>query len=377
MSNLLVNGLLHIRNYEYDVAIACFDELLSQNSENSNAIVGKAYCYYCLRDVDIAKRMCRDIDRNSINGTFLSYYEEIMGRNEYGTDNGSSSVNSTVLVENLINDGLSCIERFEYNSALDNFYKILDIDSDNIRAQVGIAYCFCCFNQYEEAHEFCKNADRESLRVPFLNYYDKIMKEFGNDETNPYSSLSTDELIAKGIDYIENIEYNNAVDCFDYILSIENNNEEAIVGKAYCIFTLGDYSLAQNMCNNINYNELDGTIFEYFKEIMVGDISFASDSSDNSTEYSEELNEEVNMLCDDGFRFIDNYKFKDAKKSFNKALKLQPRNTRVLYGDAVCLFNLGYYIPALKRCDEALKIDSNSIDETFYKKVKDKSEKHR
>lgn len=79
---------------------------------------------------------------------------------------------------------------------------------------------------------------------------------------------------------------------------------------------------------------------------------------------------EVTRLCDEGFRLIEKYKIKDAKICFNKASKLDSRDPNPIVGNAYCLYHLGYYVLALKKCDEALDIDSESVGEEFYHTIK-------
>ena len=383
MSKLLVKGLMNIRNLNYNEAMECFDNILNTDSGNAQAIVGKAYCYYCFNNIVAAKKLCREIDKNSINGAFSVYYDEIMRDDEFESDNGSSVVDSEFFAKDLLSDGVNLIEDYDYNKALDCFYKILSVDSRNVKALVGVAYCFYCFGQYDEAHKKCLDINRKSLEGSFLNYYNKIMSNGKHSPISPSvssnneSSSTIDDLIAKGMNCIENIEYNDAIYCFDYVLNVENDNEKAIVGKSYCIFVLGDYSLAQNMCNNINYKELEGTLFDYYKEIMIGDINSIPDSPHyDPDDYSPESHKQVDELCEEGFGYIEIYQFKKAKKSFNRALKLQRNNPNVIYGNAVCLFHLGYYKPALNECEKAMEIDENSVDYDFYQKIINKAKKY-
>ena len=81
---------------------------------------------------------------------------------------------------------------------------------------------------------------------------------------------------------------------------------------------------------------------------------------------------EVVELCDEGFMHIKNYKIKEAKICFNKALKIDSRDANPIVGDAYCLYYLGYYVLALKRFDEALKLNPDCVDEDFYNKVASK-----
>lgn len=78
---------------------------------------------------------------------------------------------------------------------------------------------------------------------------------------------------------------------------------------------------------------------------------------------------EVVDLCDEGFRYIRSFKIKEAKICFNKASKIDSRDVNPIIGNAYCLYYLGYYVLALKKCDEARKLDPDCVDEEFYDKV--------
>lgn len=89
-------------------------------------------------------------------------------------------------------------------------------------------------------------------------------------------------------------------------------------------------------------------------------------------EISKENGEEASKLCDKGFRYIEEFRIKDAKVCFNRALKLNPHDVNPIVGNAYCLYHLGYYVLSLKNCEQALKMDSDALSEEFYDKVKSK-----
>ena len=78
---------------------------------------------------------------------------------------------------------------------------------------------------------------------------------------------------------------------------------------------------------------------------------------------------EVVALCDVGFRYIKDFKIKEAKTCFNKASRIDSKDVNPIIGNAYCLYYLGYYVLALKKCDEARKLDPDCVDEEFYDKV--------
>lgn len=83
---------------------------------------------------------------------------------------------------------------------------------------------------------------------------------------------------------------------------------------------------------------------------------------------------EVVDLCDEGFRHIRNFKIKEAKVCFNRASKLDSRDVNPIIGNAYCLYYLGYYVLALRKYDEALKIDPDCVDDEFYSLLVNKAD---
>lgn len=87
----------------------------------------------------------------------------------------------------------------------------------------------------------------------------------------------------------------------------------------------------------------------------------------------DQNSEEVSRLCDKGFRYIEEFRIKEAKVCFNKASKLNPNDVNPIVGNAYCLYHLGYYVLSLQMCRQALKMDSNAVNDEFYNKVKSKA----
>ena len=106
--------------------------------------------------------------------------------------------------------------------------------------------------------------------------------------------------------------------------------------------------------------------------IRQGDFTCPSCGFEYGREFLQN-DDEISKLCDKGFRHIENFRFKDAKVCFNRASKLNPYDINPIIGNAYCLYHLGYYVLSLKMCNMALKIDENSLDDDFYRKVKSKA----
>ena len=160
------------------------------------------------------------------------------------------------------------------------------------------------------------------------------------------------------------------------------------MGKAYCLYKWGHVVLSARLCKRVSRFDLDKN-FQYLYDEMAVNFANSDGSSSRCSESSfggsgsssrasgsnSSSNYQVNKLCDDGFKHMERYEIKDALVCFKKAVKLDSGNVRAIEGLAQCLYNLGYYIPALNKYEEALNINSDAVDYEFYRKVKIKAEK--
>ncbi|MEE1335877.1 tetratricopeptide repeat protein, partial [Methanobrevibacter sp.] len=160
-------------------------------------------------------------------------------------------------------------------------------------------------------------------------------------------------------------EFNKAKLFFDRALNIQSDNIEALVCQAYCLDSLGKRTYAHELVDDVDRFEIAPEFLKYFDELMGIDAEDAC--------YDHESLKEVTDLCDDGFNYLEDFKIKDAKACFNRALKLDSKDVNPVVGNAYCLYHLGYYVLAFKECKKAINMDLNSIDRNFYRKVKSKA----
>ena len=415
VSSLLVKGWSLISNSDFYSARNVFEEALKLDSSNKKAIVGYAYCLYRLGNKSRAKELCDGLYSNDLKGKTLNYYREIiLDRNNsssrsssgygsgprsssrsssgYGSGPRSSSRSSSgygsgprsssTSISSLLVKGWSLISNSDFYSARNIFEEALRLDSNNVKATVGFAYCLYRLGDLEHAYNLCEGLYTGYLNGNTLNYYSEILSAYSGRSSSRSSSgygsgprsssTSISSLLVKGWSLISNSDFYSARNIFEEALRLDSNNVKATVGFAYCLYRLGDLEHAYNLCEGLYTGNLNGNTLNYYSEILNAYSGKSSKSTSVSKNYSSN-NRKIIKLCEDGFKYIEEYKIKEAKKCFNKALKLEPNNPKAIYGNAMCLYKLGYYIPALDECEKALQIDENVVDYNFYQQVKNKA----
>ena len=224
---------------------------------------------------------------------------------------------------------------------------------------------------------------------------------------------------------------------YDDVLGEDENNADALFGKAECLFNRCRYDEALELCDRARQIDSDSIPDVFYNQLILAVDANSKDYRRNASRHSHlrdykskecpncghsinpffvicpvcdfdlrdlhlyevcgkcgriiddtdgicrnceddamphESAASVIQLCDEGFGHIENYRIKEAKICFDRASRIDSKDANPIAGSAYCFYHLGYYVLALKKCDEALKLDSESIDEVFYNKVKSKAD---
>ena len=260
------------------------------------------------------------------------------------------------------------IEKKDFEGANKVVDELLNQNPDNASIIFAKALCLDAMGDFEKALEMAEKAKSIDSDVVPDDFYNSVSFKAKNTvkRTPKVSEESKIPSILKsGVNLIERSEFNKAKLFFDRVLGIQSENIEAVVGQAYCFNSLGMKTRAHKLIEDIDRFEVEPGFLKYYDELMGIDVEDAA--------YNHESLREVTDLCDKGFSFMENYKIKDAKACFNKALKLDSKDVNPVVGNAYCLYYLGYYVLSFKECKRAINMDIDSIDRTFYRKVKAKA----
>lgn len=261
------------------------------------------------------------------------------------------------------------IEKRDFEGAMELVDDLLNQNPDSANVIFAKALCLDAMGDFEAALEMAEKARNIDSDVVPDEFYNAVSFRAKNTvkKTPPKASEESKipSILKSGTNLIERGEFNKAKLFFDRALSIQSDNIEALVCQAYCFDRLGKKTYAHQLVYDIDRFEIAPDFLKYYDELMGIDVEDAY--------YDHESLKEVSDLCDEGFNYIDDYKIKDAKVCFNKALKLDSKDVNPVIGNAYCLYHLGYYVLAFEECKKAINMDIKSIDRSFYRKVKAKA----
>ena len=245
-------------------------------------------------------------------------------------------------VQEQLNKANDFLSKGDFISGEKIYDDILARDENNVDALFGKAKCYFNRCNYSKALEICDLArEIDSSAVPDEFYNQLLLAVKSN---NDYHSRN-----ASHANHSDNVDSKMCPYCGREI-------NPFMVICPFCEFDFRDYDLYEK-CENCGrlVDECDAVCANCGEVLK-----------------SHESIPEVVRLCDEGFRLIKDYKIKEAKICFNKASKIDSKDATPIVGSAYCLYYLGYYVLALKKCDEALKLDPDSVDDGFYNDVNDK-----
>lgn len=260
------------------------------------------------------------------------------------------------------------IDEKDFEGANEIVDEMLEENPDEAPLIYAKALCLDAMGDFEKALEMAERARSiDSDVVPDEFYNAVVFKAKNTHKRTPKVSEESKipSILRAGENLIGKNEFNKAKMFFDRALNIQSENIEALVCQAYCFNSLGKRNHAHELIDDVDRFEIDPQFLKYYDELMGIDVEDAH--------YTHVSMKEVSDLCDRGFDYIDDYKIKDAKVCFNKALKLDSKDVNPVVGNAYCLYHLGYYVLSFKECKKAINMDIESIDRVFYRKVKAKA----
>lgn len=260
------------------------------------------------------------------------------------------------------------IEEKDFEGANNVVDDLLNKNPDNASIIFAKAVCLDAMGDFQKALEMAEKAKSiEEGIVPDEFYNAVSFKAKNTVKKAPKVSEESKipSLLKSGTNLIKKGEFNKAKLFFDRVLTIQSDNIEALLCQAYCFNCLGKKDYSYELIDDIDRFEIDPEFLKYYDELMGIDVDDAV--------YNHESLKEVTDLCDEGFGYIEDFKIKDAKVCFNKALKLDSKDVNPVIGNAYCLYYLGYYVLSFKECKKAINMDIGSIDRVFYRKVKAKA----
>ena len=375
LDELLDIGLDLIYEGNFTQCNSFFDSILKSYPENPDATIGKAYSLYKFGNLQRAKALCRTIYNGFLSNEYNELYEEIM-ENEIPNNTQNDNSNN---INSLLDNALSFIKKGLYESAETKFNEVLQLDSSNENAKVGIAYCFYKSRNFLKAYNLCSTVKPDNLNFNYIIFYNKIMTYYERKRNPSSKSNEENSLLNSALRSIEKRDYKTARNLFKKASKLYPKNPDIIVGHAYCFYKENRLSYSRTLCKKVDKFKLGYPFLSFYDEIMRTNANNNESNYDTpgKTEQSDNFqntsnNSNVSELCRKGNHYLRNNNLKEAKKCFNKALKINPDEVDALMGNAKCFYHFGYDALALQECEKALKIDKSIAKNSFYLEVKEK-----
>lgn len=262
-------------------------------------------------------------------------------------------------------------EEENLDSALILYSELLTLDPKNFATLLTLASIEEKMQNYDKAEEYFNY---------LLKYHpnnSKAYEQYGNylyrtrragEAREQYQNaeildLSNQEIKFKlGIIYLENRDYDKALEKFDYILATKSNNEAALYYKALTLIALENYSDASAILNSLSGSN------EYFDRVII-QSAFILEKQDKHDEakslmqkaYKDYPNNPniANYLGAVYRKKEEYYKALDVYKVF---LTNNPNNEAILYSLAVTNFSAGNEEESIKIMKDILELNPDHAD---------------
>ena len=262
---LKVNDLIEKKDFEG--ANEVVDELLGQNPDNASILFVKALCLDAMGDFQEALEMAekaKNIDGDVVPDEFYNSVSFKANNTVKRTPKRSEESK----LPSILNSGINLIDKTEFNKAKLFFDRALGIQSENIEALVGQAYCFDRLGMKTRAHELIDDVDRFEIDPKFLKYFDELMGIDVEDAVYNHESLNeVTDLCDRGFSYIENFKIKDAKVCFNKASKLDSKDVNPVVGNAYCLYYLGYYVLSFKECKRAINMDIDSIDRVFYRKV--------------------------------------------------------------------------------------------------------------
>ncbi|MCY6485900.1 tetratricopeptide repeat protein [Clostridium aestuarii] len=167
-------------------------------------------------------------------------------------------------------------------------------------------------------------------------------------------------LIQKGIAYIKQQQFKEAIECYDKILQIDPDNIDALFGKALSYKSQYQYKEAIEYYNKalaIEPNNIYGLLSKINCYISQYQYKEAIEYYNKALEIAPN---NIDALLGKGICYRLQQQYKQAMECYDKVLHIAPNNIEALLGKGSCY--ISQYDKAIKYYNKALDIDPNNIN---------------
>ena len=256
-------------------------------------------------------------------------------------------------IQTLNNTGEALYELEMYVDAIPYFKKVLEIDSKNVIALANMAYCY--------RNIFCID---DAIKI-----YEKAIKiksEHLDSAINDLGSL-----------YIQEHQYDLALEQFEKAIIIDPNNPVLWTNKAITLNALNKYEEALLSCNKalkiepkhtnalIEKSNILHNLKRYDEVLHVANLYLKLKPF--SIKQNPKKLIQHRILFQMSVTLANLEKYEEALQCFNECLAIFPDDKRALMYKGHCLESLKKFPNAINAYNDSLKIDSEQVDVLSFK----------
>lgn len=163
------------------------------------------------------------------------------------------------------NEGIQNYEDGQYDLAIDNFKKAIELDDSNFECFFNIGAAYMEIEDYEQAIESFKKAVEiksndidlyKNMGLAFytIHDYENALKAY--KKTIWLNSRDAENFNNTGIAHLALYDFKEAANCFNYAVKINSRNEDYKYNLGLACYYLGKYDIAEeNLVSVTNYDK--------------------------------------------------------------------------------------------------------------------------
>lgn len=263
-------------------------------------------------------------------------------------ENGSTSETDGTDSAICYDRGNSFLQSGEYDQAIAEFNKAININDSYVNAYAGRGYAYRQLNKFDDA----------------LNDYDKAISLNPDDETlaNLFSDRGITNYQMKKYDSAV-ADYSKAIELYDSVVEPDRDN----IADAYCNRGIAYRNLVQygNAINDykkaIELNNGDAGVYNNlgFAYRVLGDYEAAIENYNKALDINPEY---ILALRNRGKAYNETRDYDNALKDFSRAIELDKDNPTDYYNRGIAYSGLKNYKSAIDDYTTAIKADKNYRD---------------
>lgn len=220
--------------------------------------------------------------------------------------------------ETYFNHGLKCLERRDYDCAIDNLSKLIDLNPQYARAYINRGFAYYNKGNYDQA----------------FKDYDKVV------ELNPQSGYAYN---IRGLAYYDKGEYDQAIKDFSKAIELNPQDAEAYKNRGCAYYEKGYAGQAiENYHKAIELDPQDADAYEKRADFYYHHYDDNYEQAIEDYNAAIELNpQSAHLYNNRGNAYYNEGRYNQAIKDYNKAIELNPQDWNAYCGRARTYERLG------------------------------------